>query len=73
MKNKGLLYAAATAAVLFFSLAAAEKTKTRDEQVHDDRDQLKDDSNWIYNDLSSAKEAARSAGKPMMIVFRCIP
>ena len=52
---------------------SAEQKKTRDEQVIDDRAELQDSDTWVYNDLARAKEAAAAAGKPMMIVFRCIP
>ena len=54
-------------------LSAADQKKTRDEQVIDDRDHLQNSDTWIYNDLEKAKEAAAEAGKPLMIVFRCIP
>ncbi len=56
-----------------FAGFAAEQKKTRDEQVIDDRKELQDSDTWIYNNLGDAKEAAKAAGKPMMIVFRCIP
>jgi len=52
---------------------AAEQKKTRDEQVIDDRAELQENDTWIYNDLARAKDAAAEAGKPLMIVFRCIP
>ena len=52
---------------------SADVKKTRDEQVVDDRAELQDNDTWIYNDLTKASEAAEAAGKPMMIVFRCIP
>ena len=52
---------------------AAPKKKTRDEQVIEDRDHLKNNDTWIYNDVAAAKERAQSNGKPMMVVFRCIP
>lgn len=45
----------------------------RDQKVIADRDQLIESDTWIYNDLTRAKEIAADAGKPMMIVFRCIP
>ena len=28
---------------------------------------------WIYNDLGEGVRAARAAGKPLLVVFRCIP
>ncbi|MCG8602405.1 MAG: hypothetical protein MI807_19830 [Verrucomicrobiales bacterium] len=55
------------------SLQSADGKKTRDEMVIEDRDELQNSDTWIYNDLEKAKEAAAASGKPMMIVFRCIP
>lgn len=51
----------------------AAPNQTRDEKVIGDRDDLQNDQSWIYNDLNAAKEAARLSGKPMLVVFRCIP
>lgn len=28
---------------------------------------------WIYNDLPSAFKRAKANGKPIMVVYRCIP
>lgn len=52
---------------------AADSKLSRDEKVHKDRDELKDDDHWIYNDFAKAKEIARESNKPLLIVFRCIP
>ena len=56
-----------------FSAYSADGKKTRDEMVIEDRDELQNNDTWIYNDLEKAKEAAAASGKPMMVVFRCIP
>lgn len=29
--------------------------------------------NWIYDDLPAGYAAAKKTGKPMMVVFRCVP
>lgn len=64
----------ALSAFSFGTLAhGAEGKKTRDEMVIDDRDELKDNDTWIYNDLDRAREAAAASGKPLLVVFRCIP
>ena len=55
------------------SAYAADGKKTRDEMVIEDRDKLQNNDTWIYNDLAKAKEAVAASGKPMMVVFRCIP
>lgn len=28
---------------------------------------------WIYNDLNAGFAQARKAGKPLLVVFRCVP
>jgi len=52
---------------------AAEKKMTRDQMVRKDRTDVQAMEEWIYNDLEQARAEARRTGKPMMIVFRCIP
>jgi TolA-binding protein len=40
------------------------------------QDQLKDTEiapHWIYDDLPRAKDEARTSGKPLMVVLRCVP
>ena len=55
------------------TIQGADGKKTRDQMVIEDRDELQNSDTWIYNDLGKAREAAAAAGKPMMVVFRCIP
>ncbi len=55
------------------SHGAQEPKKTRDEMVLDDRSSLLADDHWIYNDLEKGFAEARSTGKPLMVVYRCIP
>lgn len=50
------------------SLAADRETKVRD-----DRKLLGQDDHWIYNDLPKAFAEAKRTGKPLLVVFRCIP
>jgi hypothetical protein len=28
---------------------------------------------WIYNDLKAGTAQARATGKPLLVVFRCVP
>jgi hypothetical protein len=49
---------------------SAHAQNQRDIAVRNDKEQLSDDSSWIYDDLDSAfAEAARSK-RPLMVVFR---
>ena len=47
--------------------------QTRDEKVRSDRDALKDDETWHYDDLDAGIAAAKRESKPLMVVLRCIP
>ena len=38
-----------------------------------DRQTFQTSKEWIYNDLAEGRRVAEHAGKPMMVVFRCIP
>ncbi len=42
-------------------------------KVRNDRKNFQESRDWIYNDLQKGVEAARAAGKPLLVVFRCIP
>jgi hypothetical protein len=72
IRISSLVLCLAASSLVSFALSADGK-KTRDEMVIEDRDELQNDDTWIYNDVEKAKEAAAAAGKPMMVVFRCIP
>ena len=55
------------------ALALAQSTsyaQTRDEKVRTDRDEIGEDSRWIYNDLPRGFAEAKQTGKPLLIVFR---
>jgi hypothetical protein len=71
-----------TSAVLFCVLMmlgspalcrAQEKPLSREEKVRRDREQLKDDESWIYNDLKQGTAFAKAEGKPLLVIFRCLP
>jgi hypothetical protein len=52
------------------SLALAQD---RDARVQSDRKAFQDSKDWIYNDLSDGIRVAKETGKPLFVVFRCIP
>ncbi len=58
-------------AVTFSTNQAAGQT--RDEKVLGDRENLKNDTAWYYDDLELALDEAKKTGKPLMVVLRCIP
>ena len=60
----------AVAAAALSTVAAQDGAK---EQL---RIALKDNEvkgDWIYDDLPAGMAAAKKTGKPMMVVFRCVP
>ncbi len=48
-------------------------SQEREEKVLDDREAFRDSEDWIYNDLEAGIRAAETSGKPLFVVFRCIP
>ena len=54
------------------TLAMAQK-RDRNAMVLDDRQRVVDDGYWIYNNLEKGFEEAKRTGKPLLVVFRCIP
>jgi len=54
------------------SLVCAQN-KDRNTLVRDDRARVLDDGFWIYNDVEQGLAQAQASGKPLLVVFRCIP
>jgi hypothetical protein len=63
----------AIAMAIFAHGAFAQTPKTRDELVREDLSKFGAVDTWIYNDLERGFETARETGKPLLVVFRCIP
>jgi len=45
----------------------------RETKVRNDRKKVEDAGRWIYNDLTKGFEEAKKTGKPLLVIFRCIP
>jgi serine protease Do len=45
----------------------------RDTKVRNDRTTFQGSKEWVYNDLAQGLRVAKSSGKPLLVVFRCIP
>lgn len=52
---------------------SASAAEDRDARVRDDHNQVKAEGLWIYNDLPRGFEEARTTGKPLLVVLRCVP
>jgi serine protease Do len=68
MKRLGWLVCLAMLAVAVPSGAQDRATKVRS-----DRERVEADGFWIYNDFARGIAEAKKTGKPLLIVFRCIP
>jgi len=61
------------ALTLLFSCLHAEAVKDREGAVRQDKAKLESSDRWNYNDVDGAFAAAQKAGKPVMLVLRCVP
>jgi serine protease Do len=52
---------------------AAFAQNPREDKVRNDRAKVEAAGVWIYNDLPRAFAEAKKTGKPMLVLFRCIP
>ncbi len=57
----------------FVSGLACGFAQDRETKVRNDRKQVESQDYWIYNDLPKAYAEAYRTGKPLLVVFRCIP
>jgi len=54
-------------------VVASTGAQTREEKVHNDRKNVEAQGLWIYNDLPRVFSDAKTSGKPILVVLRCIP
>jgi serine protease Do len=54
-------------------LTTTATAQDRDAKVRNDRKTFQASQDWIYNDLGEGVRAAKASGKPLLVVFRCIP
>ena len=55
------------------SAAVLRAAEDRRERVLNDPKEVEAAGHWIYNDLPKGVAEASRAGKPLLIVFRCVP
>ena len=63
----------ALGSLLFLTAFAVSGAEDRRERVLKDRTEVQERGDWVYNDLPQGIEAAKRTGKPLLVVFRCIP
>lgn len=59
--------------LLAATAATAVAQQDRAAKVRNDRKAFEDAKDWVYNNLDAGIKLARESGKPLFIVFRCIP
>jgi hypothetical protein len=55
------------------TVPAGAQTQTREQKVLNDRKKVEADGYWIYNDLPKGFAEAKTTGKPLLVILRCIP
>jgi hypothetical protein len=56
-----------------FALSASLAAQDRETKVRNDRKNVEEAGRWIYNDLPKGIAEAKKTGKPLLVIFRCIP
>ncbi len=54
-------------------LAAPLAAQDRETKVRNDKKDVEEAGRWIYNDLPKGIAEAKKTGKPLLVIFRCIP
>ena len=58
---------------LLLASATLNAAEDRRERVLNDRKEVANAGQWIYNDLAEGFAEAGRTGKPLLVVFRCVP
>ncbi len=58
--------------VLSISVSAAT-VKDREGAVRDEKAKLENDARWNWNDIDGGFRLAKTTGKPLLVVLRCVP
>ena len=54
-------------------LHSQDVQKKRRDAVLNDKKHFDIDSYWVYDDFEKARAEAQKTGKPLLVVFRCLP
>jgi len=55
------------------TISAQDVQKKRRDAVLNDKKQFDLDDYWVYDDFEMGRKEAEKTGKPMLVVFRCLP
>jgi serine protease Do len=56
-----------------FAASVSAQQPTREEKVRNDKKKVEAEGKWIYNDAPKAFAEAKTSGKPIVAVLRCLP
>lgn len=59
--------------IVWCDLSPAAAVKDREGAVRQDKATMENDARWIYNDVDRGFAEAKKAGKPLLVVLRCVP
>ncbi len=59
--------------LLLSALSFAETVKDREGAVRNDKATLEVDTRWNYNDIDAGFRLAKTTGKPLLVILRCVP
>lgn len=59
--------------LLLIAQAVPGDAQTREQKVRGDKTKFEASGFWIYNDLAKGFADAKSTGRPLLVVLRCIP
>ena len=57
----------------FATLTHAETVKDREGAVRGEKAKMENDTRWNWNDIDSGFRLAKTTGKPLLVVLRCVP
>lgn len=59
--------------VFLAAFAQAETVKDREGAVRGEKARMENDARWNWNDVEQGFRLAKSTGKPLLVVLRCVP
>jgi hypothetical protein len=59
--------------LIFAALTHAETVKDREGAVRGEKAKMENDTRWNWNDIDSGFRLAKTTGKPLLVVLRCVP
>jgi hypothetical protein len=71
--NRSFAIASFVAAIAAGAALAQDARPNLETRIRSDKSNVERSGRWIYDDLSHGVEEAKKSGKPLLVIFRCIP